>query len=109
MTHHRSCPGGNGAGAEECRKFSGRAARPGRRIVVPMGETARDRQVTALIARCYAGLDAAGLRGEVLRRVRRIMPVDAAFFVPSTATLMVCEVADAVVYVRVERAGDPGE
>jgi GAF domain len=45
-----------------------------------MGETARDRQVTALIARCYAGLDAAGLREEVLRRLRRIMPVDAAFF-----------------------------
>jgi len=45
-----------------------------------MGETAKDRQVTALIARCYAGLDAAGLREEVLRRLRRIMPVDAAFF-----------------------------
>jgi DNA-binding CsgD family transcriptional regulator len=45
-----------------------------------MGDTARDRQVTALIARCYAGLDAAGLREEVLRRLRRIMPVDAAFF-----------------------------
>jgi GAF domain len=45
-----------------------------------MGETARDRQVTALIARCYAGLDAAALRGEVLRRLRRIMPVDAVFF-----------------------------
>ena len=38
------------------------------------------RQVTALIGRCYAGLDAAGLRDEVLRRLRRIMPVDAAFF-----------------------------
>jgi DNA-binding CsgD family transcriptional regulator len=45
-----------------------------------MGETARDRQVTALIARCYAGLDAAALREEVLRRLRRIMPVDVAFF-----------------------------
>jgi hypothetical protein len=45
-----------------------------------MGETARDRQVTALIARCYAGLDAAALREEVLRRLRRIMPVDAVFF-----------------------------
>ncbi len=45
-----------------------------------MGETARDRQVTALIARCYAGLDVTALREEVLRRLRRIMPVDAAFF-----------------------------
>jgi DNA-binding CsgD family transcriptional regulator len=45
-----------------------------------MGETAGDRQVNALIARCYAGLDAAALREEVLRRLRRIMPVDAAFF-----------------------------
>ena len=38
------------------------------------------RQVTALIGRCYAGLDVAGLRDEVLRRLRRIMSVDAAFF-----------------------------
>jgi len=38
------------------------------------------RQVTALIGRCYAGLDAASLRDEVLRRLRRIMTVDAAFF-----------------------------
>jgi DNA-binding CsgD family transcriptional regulator len=45
-----------------------------------MGETVRERQVTALIARCYAGLDAAGLRQDILRRLRRIMPVDAAFF-----------------------------
>jgi len=88
MTHSRSCPGSpekaapgrSSAGAEECRKFSARAACPGRSIVVPMGEAARDRQVTALIARCYVGLDAAALRGEVLRRLRRIMPVDAAFF-----------------------------
>jgi len=88
MTHGRSCPGspevaapgGNSARAEECRIFGARAARPGRSIVVPMGETARDRQVTALIARCYAGLDAAVLREEVLRRLRRVMPVDAAFF-----------------------------
>ena len=88
MTHSRSCqgrpekaaPDGSSAGAEERRKFSARAACPGRSIVVPMGEAARDRQVTALIARCYVGLDAAALRGEVLRRLRRIMPVDAAFF-----------------------------
>ena len=38
------------------------------------------RQVTALIGRCYAGLDAPALRDEVLRRLRRIMTVDAAFF-----------------------------
>ena len=38
------------------------------------------RQVTALIGRCYAGLDVADLRDEVLRRLRRIMAVDAAFF-----------------------------
>jgi len=38
------------------------------------------RQMTALIGRCYAGLDAASLRDEVLRRLRRIMTVDAAFF-----------------------------
>jgi hypothetical protein len=34
----------------------------------------------ALIGRCYAGLDAAGLRKEVLRRLRRMLAVDAAFF-----------------------------
>ena len=38
------------------------------------------RQVTALIGRCYTGLGVAELRDEVLRRLRRIMPVDAAFF-----------------------------
>jgi DNA-binding CsgD family transcriptional regulator len=39
-----------------------------------------ERQATALIGRCYTGLDAAGLREEVLRRLRRILSVDAAFF-----------------------------
>ncbi len=39
-----------------------------------------ERQATALTGRCYAGLDAAGLREEILRRLRRMMPVDAAFF-----------------------------
>ena len=39
-----------------------------------------ERQATALIGRCYAGLDAAALREEVLRRLRRMLPVDAAFF-----------------------------
>jgi DNA-binding CsgD family transcriptional regulator len=45
-----------------------------------MSDASVKRQVTALIGRCYAGLDAAGLRAEVLRRLRRIMPVEAAFF-----------------------------
>jgi hypothetical protein len=45
-----------------------------------MPEAFMERQATALIGRCYAGLDAAGLRGEVLRRLRRMLPVDAAFF-----------------------------
>ena len=39
-----------------------------------------ERQATVLIGRCYAGLDAAALREEVLRRLRRMLPVDAAFF-----------------------------
>jgi hypothetical protein len=39
-----------------------------------------ERQATALIGRCYAGLDASGLREEVLRRLRRLLAVDAAFF-----------------------------
>jgi hypothetical protein len=48
------------------------------RRVVP--EAFMEHQATALIGRCYAGLDAAGLREEVLRRLRRMLPVDAAFF-----------------------------
>src|SRR6185437_14998727 len=51
-----------------------------RRIVVPMAQAVTPHQVTALIARCYAGLDASGLRQEVLRRLRQMMSVDAAFF-----------------------------
>ncbi len=39
-----------------------------------------ERQATALIGRCYAGLDAAALREQVLSRLRRMLPVDAAFF-----------------------------
>ena len=39
-----------------------------------------ERKAAALIGRCYARLDAAGLREEVLRRLRRMLPVDAAFF-----------------------------
>jgi hypothetical protein len=45
-----------------------------------MSDASVKRQVTALIGRCYAGLDAADLRDEVLRSLRRIMSVDAAFF-----------------------------
>jgi DNA-binding CsgD family transcriptional regulator len=45
-----------------------------------MSQASAERQVTALIGRCYAGLDAAGLREEILRRLRRMMSVDAAFF-----------------------------
>ena len=45
-----------------------------------MSDVIVKRQVTAHIGRCYAGLDVADLRDEVLRRLRRIMSVDAAFF-----------------------------
>jgi len=38
------------------------------------------RRVDELVRRCYAGLDAAALRSEVLSRLRSIVPVDAAFF-----------------------------
>lgn len=60
-----------------------------RRIVVLMAKAATGHQVTALIARCYAGLDASGLRREVLRRLRQMMSVDAAFFATTDpATLL---------------------
>jgi DNA-binding CsgD family transcriptional regulator len=39
-----------------------------------------ERRVAELVRRCYAGLGAAQLQHEVLARLRRIMPVDAAFF-----------------------------
>jgi DNA-binding CsgD family transcriptional regulator len=45
-----------------------------------MAQAIVNRQVTALISRCYTGLDAYQLRGEVLRRLRPILSVDAAFF-----------------------------
>jgi DNA-binding CsgD family transcriptional regulator len=45
-----------------------------------MPEASMERQAAVLIGRCYAGLDAAGLREEVLRRLRRMLQVDAAFF-----------------------------
>ena len=43
-----------------------------------------ERQVAEIVRRCYAGLDAAQLRLEVLGRLRRVMPVDVAFFAPWT-------------------------
>jgi DNA-binding CsgD family transcriptional regulator len=39
-----------------------------------------ERRVAGIVQRCYAGLDAAQLRLEVLGRLRQIVPVDAAFF-----------------------------
>ena len=45
-----------------------------------MSQAPAERQVAALIGRCYAGLDATGLREEILRRLRRMMSMDAAFF-----------------------------
>lgn len=39
-----------------------------------------ERRVAGIVQRCYAGLDADRLRLEVLGRLRRIVPVDAAFF-----------------------------
>jgi hypothetical protein len=45
-----------------------------------MSEAFMERQAIALIGRCYAGLDAAGLGEEMLRRLRRMLSVDAAFF-----------------------------
>ncbi|AUG76720.1 LuxR family transcriptional regulator [Kitasatospora sp. MMS16-BH015] len=38
------------------------------------------RRTAGLIERCYAGLDATELRTETLRRLRTVLPVDAAFF-----------------------------
>jgi DNA-binding CsgD family transcriptional regulator len=43
-------------------------------------EAARRRHADALIERCYVGLDAVALRGEVLRRLRAVVSIDAAFF-----------------------------
>lgn len=45
-----------------------------------MSAALREHRAAALIGRCYAGLDAAGLREEVLSRLRRMLSVDAAFF-----------------------------
>jgi DNA-binding CsgD family transcriptional regulator len=45
-----------------------------------MDDAARRRHVDALIDRCYAGLDADELRIEILRRLRGVVSVDAAFF-----------------------------
>jgi len=48
--------------------------------VICMAAGLVERQVAEILRRCYAGLDAAQLRLEVLGRLRRVMPVDAAFF-----------------------------
>jgi DNA-binding CsgD family transcriptional regulator len=45
-----------------------------------MAASLAERQVAEIVRRCYAGLDATQLRLEVLGRLRRIMPADAAFF-----------------------------
>lgn len=45
-----------------------------------MTAAAVQRRVDELVRRCYAGLDAASLRTEVLQRLRSIVPIDAAFF-----------------------------
>lgn len=45
-----------------------------------MPGASRERQATALIGRCYTGLDADALRQEVLRRLRLMLSADAAFF-----------------------------
>jgi len=61
-----------------------------------VSQAAVERQATALIGRCHAGLDVSGLREEVLRRLRRILPVDAAFFatVDPTTLLFTSAAAD---------------
>jgi DNA-binding CsgD family transcriptional regulator len=43
-------------------------------------EATTNRQVTAFLSRCYTGLETFVLREGVLRRLRRILSVDAAFF-----------------------------
>jgi DNA-binding CsgD family transcriptional regulator len=45
-----------------------------------MGGAAERRHVDNLVQRCYAGLDTTSLQIEVLRRLRSILSVDAAFF-----------------------------
>jgi DNA-binding CsgD family transcriptional regulator len=45
-----------------------------------MASAVTERQIGELIRRCYVGLDADQLRSEVLRRLRPIVSIDAAFF-----------------------------
>ncbi|MDT4996384.1 MAG: hypothetical protein QOD45_452, partial [Pseudonocardiales bacterium] len=52
----------------------------GRGYVWRMGGAAERRHVDILVERCYAGMDAASLRIDVLRRLRSLVSVDAAFF-----------------------------
>lgn len=46
------------------------------------------RQVEGIVRRCYVGLDATALRVEMLRRLRSIVPADAAFFATVDPTTM---------------------
>lgn len=45
-----------------------------------MAASGVERRVARIVERCYAGLDAAQLRREVLGRLRQVVPADAAFF-----------------------------
>jgi DNA-binding CsgD family transcriptional regulator len=52
------------------------------------------RRIDDLVRRCYVGLDAASLRDETLARLRRVVPVDAAFFATvDPATILFTSVA----------------
>jgi DNA-binding CsgD family transcriptional regulator len=52
-----------------------------------------ERSVDELVRRCYLGLDAESLREEVLRRLRRLVPIDAGFFATvDPATLLMTSV-----------------
>jgi hypothetical protein len=61
-----------------------------------MASAVTERQIGELIRRCYIGLDADQLRDEVLRRLRAIMSIDAAFFatVDPATLLFTSAVAD---------------
>ena len=52
-----------------------------------------ERSVDELVRQCYLGLDAESLRDEVLRRLRRLVPIDAGFFATvDPATLLMTSV-----------------
>ena len=50
------------------------------RTLAAMSSAAVEHRVDELVGRCYAGLDPAAFREEILGRLRRFVPVDAAFF-----------------------------